>query len=38
MDDLVREASKMPENIPDNNHDYDEFDLEEMMNRRSDEP
>lgn len=37
MDDLVREASQMPEDIPDNNHDYDDFDLEKMMGRRSDE-
>ncbi len=33
MDDLVREASRMPEFIPNNNHDYDEFDLEKMMLR-----
>ena len=38
MDDLVREASQMPEYIPDNNNDYDEYDLEKMMERRSDEP
>lgn len=38
MDDLVKEESQIPRDIPDNNHDYDEFDLEEMMNRREDEP
>jgi len=38
MDDLVREASRMPEEIPPNNHDYDEFDIEELMKRRDDEP
>jgi hypothetical protein len=38
MDDLVREASQMPEDIPDNNHDYDEFDLEDLINQRKDEP
>lgn len=37
MDDLVREASQMPDFIPDNNHDYDDFDLEEMMSRKEDE-
>ncbi len=37
MDDLVREASQMPESIPNNNHDYDEFDIEEMMSRRTED-
>lgn len=37
MDDLVREASQMPVDIPNNNHDYDEFDIEKMMSRRSED-
>ncbi len=37
MDDLVREASQMPTDIPDNNHDYDEFDIEKMMSRKEEE-
>jgi predicted nucleic acid-binding Zn ribbon protein len=36
MDDLVREASIMPRDIPDNNHDYDEFDLEQLTNQPRD--
>ncbi len=37
MDDLVREASRMPTDIPNNNHDYDEYDIEKMMTRREEE-
>lgn len=37
MDDLVREASQMPEDIPNNNHDYDDFNLEEIAGRRQDD-
>jgi hypothetical protein len=37
MDDLVREASQMPTDIPNNNHDYDEFDIEKMMSRREED-
>ncbi len=37
MDDLVREASRMPTDIPNNNHDYDEYDIEKMIISREDE-
>lgn len=37
MDDLVREASRMPDDIPKNNRDYDDFDTEKMMARSDDE-
>jgi hypothetical protein len=38
MDEIVNEASQMPRDIENNNHDYDEFDPEVMMARREDEP
>lgn len=34
IDQLVREASDIPKDIPDNNDDYDDYDLEKMVERR----
>ena len=34
IDQLVREASEIPKDIPNNDLDYQEFDLERMVERR----